>query len=201
MEMMKLMETNIPSLYSKGLFDVKGLDLSANLTDKIAEVYFTGVSNALKEVKSKEYPVAFIFDEPNENMNAAGIIRFIPSETADMPGHWNYVWTFNKEDIPTNARIIRLVDTDFQVYFRTVAAQKFVMGFQTPASLVECGNFLMKQIKQWLTDNAKADEEIGVELDGVFQARAVVENDEVVKSIELIGETKAIIKSDADNEV
>lgn len=201
MAMLKLMETSIPELYSRGLFDVKGLDLNAGQADKMADIFFTGASNALKDVKSKEYPVAFVFDEPNMDLNAAGIVRFIPSENTEMPGHWNYVWTFNKEDIPDNARIVRLTDTDFQVYFRTAAAQKYVMGFVNPTTLVECGNYLMKQINQWLTDNAKADEEVGVELDGVFQARSVVEDNEVVKSIELIGETKAIIKSDADIEV
>lgn len=201
MELLKFMETQIPELYSRGLFDEKGYDLGAAQTDKMAEIYFTGTSNALKDVKSKENPVAFVFDEPNMDLNAAAIVRFIPDESGSMPGHWNYVWTFNKEDIPEDARIIRLKDTEFQVYFRTIAAQKFVIGFKTPASLVECGNFLMKQIKQWLSDNAKEGEETGVILDGIFQARAAVENNEVVKSLEVIGETKAIIKDDENNEV
>jgi hypothetical protein len=201
MAMLNFMETSIPELYSRGLFDVKGYDLGAAQADKMAAIFFTGVSNALKDVKSKEHPVAFVFDEPNMDLNAAAIVRHIPAETDDMPGHWNYVWTFYKTDIPEDARILRLKDTDFQVYFRTIAAQKFVMGFRTPAALVECGNFLMKQISQWLTDNAKPEEEVGVVLDGIFQARAAVEDNEIVKSIEVIGETKAIIKDDAGEEV
>lgn len=201
MSMLNFMETQIPEMYSRGLFDEKGYDLGAAQTDKMASIFFIGVSNALKDVKSKEYPVAFVFDEPNLELNAAAIVRYIPAESEDMPGHWNYVWTFEKEDIPENARILRLKDTEFQVYFRTIAAQKFVIGFKTPAALVECGNFLMKQIKQWLSDNAKDGEETGIILDGIFQARAAVENNEVVRSLEVIGETKALIKDDAGNEV
>lgn len=201
--MLKLMETSIPELYSRGLYDVKGFDLGAAVTDKMADVFFTGVSTALRDVKSKEIPTAFVFEEPNMEMSVAAIVRFIPAEEdSNAPGHWNYVWTFYKEDIPENARIIRLKDTDFQVYFRTIAGQKFVMGFKSPSAMVDCGNFLMKQIKQWLADNAKPGEEVGVELDGVFQARAEVNsNGEVDMAIEVIGETKAIIKSDADVEV
>ena len=106
-----------------------------------------------------------------------------------------------KEDIPENARQLRLKDTEFQVYFRTIAAQKYVIGFKTPAALVECGNFLMKQIKQWLADNAKEGEETVVTLDGIFQGRSGVENNEVVRSLEVIGETKALIKKDANDEI
>ena len=201
MAMLNLMETSIPELYSRGLYDERGYDLGAAQTDKIASIMFIGVSEALRDIKSKDYPVAFLFEEKNGDLNAAAIVRFIPNETPDLPGHWNYVWAVNKNDIPENARIIRLSDNDFQVYFRTVAAQRFTIGFKDPVALTEVGNYLMKQINKWLSDNAKADDVIGVQLEGVFQARAEVEDNEVIKTIEVIGETKAIIKSDADNEV
>lgn len=200
MAMFNLMETTIPELYSRGLYDEKGYTLGAAQTENIASIYFIGTSEALRDVKTKEYPTAFVFEEANGTFNAAGIVRFIPSEDETQPGHWNYVWTFDKTDIPENARIMRLKDADFQVYFRTTAA-KYRIGFCDTASLTELGNYLMKQLNKWLTDNAKPDEEVGVKLDGIFQARAAVEDNEVVKSIELIGETKAIIKDDAGNEV
>ncbi len=195
------METQIPELFSRGLYDECGWDLGAGEAAKQASVFFIGTSEALKATKSKDYPVAFVFDETNGEINAAAIVRFIQNEDPSLPGHWNYVWTVNGSDIPENARIIKLKDTDFQVYFRTVSAQKYNFGYKTPASMCDTGNYLMKCIKKWLADNAKPDEEVCVELEGVFQARAIVEDNEVVMSIEVIGETKAIIKSDADIEV
>lgn len=201
MKTMNLMETNLPELYSRGLYDEKGWDLGAAQTDKMAEVFFEGVSTVLKDIKSKEYPVAFVFDEPNGEFSGAAVVRFIENEDKNMPGHWNYIWTFNKEDIPDNARQVRLKDIEFQVYFRTVAAKKFVMGFISPASMVDCGNYLIKQIKQWLADNVTEGDEVCLSQEGVFQARAGVEDGEVVMSIEVLGETKAIIKDDAGNEV
>lgn len=200
MAMLNLMETSIPELYSRGLYDEKGYDLGAAHTDKIAATMFVGASEALSAIKSKDYPVAFVFEDQNGDLNAAGIVRYIPNEDVSMPGHWNYVWTMEKSDIPEGARIVRLKDNDFQVYFRTAAA-KYVFGFKDPTALTECGNYLMKQINKWLTDNAKPDDEVGVQLDGIFEAKAIVEDNEVIKYIGVIGETKAIIKSDAANEV
>lgn len=201
MKEFKLMETQLPELYSRGLYDEYGWDLGASETDKVASVFFIGTSEALKASKSKDYPVAMVFDEPNGTVNAAAIVRYIPSETKDQPGHWNYVWTCYKEDIPENARVIHLKDDDFQVYYRTVAGTKYNFGFKTPGSMVDMGNFLMKSINKWLTDNATPDDKVMITLDGIFQARAEVEDNEVVKSIEVIGETKAIIKTDATEEV
>ena len=60
---------------------------------------------------------------------------------------------------------------------------------------------LLKTIKKYLIDNANEVDVTEVELEGVFQARSAKEKDEVVYSIEVIGETKAIIKSDEDIEV
>ena len=200
MAMLNLNETTIPKMFSKELYEEKGYTLSPMHTDKIANVLFTAVSEALKATKSKEYPVVFLFAGNNQEMYAAAIIRFIPNEDESMPGHWNYVWTFDKNDIPDNARVVSIRDNAFETYFRMVANQnKF--GFEDTTSTIECCNTLLKNISQWLQENAKEDEEMGVKMDGVFQARCILEDKEVVKSLEVIGETKAIIKDDAGNEV
>ena len=48
--------------------------------------------------------------------------------------------------------------------------------------------------KKWLDNNAVDGEEVGVEMDGVFQASVAVENGEKVFSIVPDGEIKKIIK-------
>lgn len=196
----QLKETKLPYIYSSGLWNQKGWDLGENATADMFEVFIVGTSNMLKEAESKEYPTAVVFEEPNEEFSVAAIVRFIPSTDENMPGHWDYSWTFYKDDIPENARIRKIKENDIQVYYR-VAAQKFRFGFDSPASLVDCGNFLFKCLSQFLSDNVTEDEDITLNLDGVFQARAGVENGEVAKSMELVGEVKAIIKSDDKNEV
>ena len=57
------------------------------------------------------------------------------------------------------------------------------------------------QIKKWLEANAVEGEEVGVELDGIFQASVAVENGEKVFSLVPDGEIKKLIKDDAAIEV
>ena len=49
-------------------------------------------------------------------------------------------------------------------------------------------------------ENASEKEEVGVELDGVFQARVAVEDGKKVFAIEPAGEIKVLIKDDASIE-
>jgi hypothetical protein len=59
---------------------------------------------------------------------------------------------------------------------------------------------MIKCISKWLDDNANKDDVEGVELEGVFLAQVAVEGEEVVKTIEPLGETKVLIKDDASIE-
>lgn len=197
----QMKETSLPEIYSSGLYNQKGWDLRQDAAMDMAEVFIVGTSNLLREAENKEYPVAVVFEEPNGEFSVAAIVRFILPEDEKMPGHWDYAWTFYKEDIPDNARIRKISEVDTHVYYRAVAGQKFSFGFESPASLSDCGNFFFKCLSQFLTDNAKEGEEITLNLEGVFQARAAVENEEVVKSLEITGEIKAIVKNDAGQEV
>lgn len=200
MAMHELMETTIPSLYTKALYDDKSYDLADNLTDQIATVYFNGVSYALKDAKSKERPASFIFEGMNGDMYAGAVVRYIPNEEEDMPGHWSYIWTFDRSDIPDDGLIIGIDNVNCHSYFRTQASEYF-FGFVSDASIADMGNYFFKELSHWLQENALVDEEVGVELPNVFKARAIIEDNEVIKSIELIGETKAIIKDDQAIEV
>lgn len=200
MAIMNLMNTSIPSLLSKGLYDDKGYDIGDNVTDRLAKTYFRGVSFALKEMKSKDYPIAYVFEELNGDMHAAAIIRYFPSEDPSMPGHWNYSWTFNKEDIPKDAKIVTSSDIEPHQKIRNEASN-YLFGFKNETAIGEIGNYFFKVLSQWLQDNAKPDEEVGVQLEGVFIARCDIEDNEVAKGLELIGETKQIIKDDQDIEV
>jgi hypothetical protein len=53
---------------------------------------------------------------------------------------------------------------------------------------------------KWLDENAKMDEEVTIEQDGVFQARVGIEAGQKVFSLEPAGEIKMLIKDDASVE-
>ena len=200
MSMVNLMDSSLPAMWSKIIYDQDGYVISANHCDKVAYCLFTGASQALSGMKSKDYPVAYTFESANGEFLAAGIAEWIePVEDEKQPGHWNYVWTLDRSDIPDNARVNSITNPMTWSYFRGVAGQKYAMAFE-PNSEGALFTRLIAVILQWLDDNASEDEEVGIMLDGVFQARVAVEDGEKVKAIEMIGETKQIIKFDMDNE-
>lgn len=197
MAIRNLMETKIPENYVHALYTEKELDLAEEHTDKVLSSIVNGVSECLGDIKSKEYPVAFVFEENNLEFIAGAVVEFHQNEESpDQPGNWTYIWTFDKEDIPENARKVN-IDAKMATYFYGVANKKYTMGFKSLEDLIILSNYIFRFISSWLDDNAKEGEENGVQLKDVIVARCAVENDEIVKSIEPIGEVKVLIKGDA----
>ena len=192
-----LMETQIPNNFAMGLDQEKGLELGSNHTSKIADILFNATSEVLSLAKSVEQPTVFKFEELGDFI-AAGIVTYFENEDKDQPGNWSYVWTFDEKDIPENAKIISISDATVYQSFVGYAGNKYKMGFESNGTMIHVMNYLLKTIKKYLIENAVVSEEIGVTLENTFQARSVREsNGEVFCSIEIIGETKQIIKSDA----
>lgn len=194
---MKLFDTQLPQMYSKGLFEEKCLDLAPEHTDKMFDVLFTGASNILNQAKSQEKPTALTFRTVTGTLIAAAIVQFFANEDSNNPGNWSLVWTFDETDIPENALKIDFSDVQTHSYFIAAAGQKYGIKFQDTGSLVNCITYVLIQLKKWLDENAKERSEVGVEMDGVFQARVAVENGEKVFAIEPAGEIKNLIKDDA----
>lgn len=199
--MLKLMETQIPQNYSAGLYNEKAYDLRPEACNKIMDILVNSVTACLADIKSKSNPTAFIFEENNEDFIAAAVIEYIENEDPSQAGSWNYYWTFSKDDVPENSRKVTAADANMSSYFRGTAQAKYSFGFINVEAINEVCRYLMKQISKWLDDNASETEEVGVEQEGVFQARVAVENGEKVKSIEVAGEIKRMIKDDAAIEV
>lgn len=194
---MKLFETNLPANYSRMLFEEKCLDLSPNHMDKMFDVIFTGVANLLNQSKSKEKATAFTFKKIDGSLVAAAIVQYFPNSDTSNPGNWSLVWTFDQNDIPTDALVIDFSDTQTHSYFRAVAGEKYGMRFEDQAALTDCLTSALIQLKKWLDENAKDGAETMIELDGFFQARVTVENGEKVFALEPNGEIKNLIKDDA----
>lgn len=194
---MKLFDTNLPALYSKYLFEEKKADLSADHTDKMADVLFTGIANILKQAKSIEKPACFMITKIDGSLILAAIIQYFENEDKDMSGNWSLVYTFNEADIPENALKINLNDVNTHSYFRAVAAEKYGMRFDDPDAVVDCMEVFAIQLKHWLDINAKEGAETTVELEGIFEARSAVEGGEKVFALTPGSEIKVLIKDDS----
>jgi hypothetical protein len=196
--MLKLMETQIPTSFSKALYNDKGYDLHRDQTNVVADILFTGVAECLGDIKTRETPVAFVFQENNLDFIAGALIQYMPNEDdPTLPGSWSYTWTWNKDDIPEDAVIRTTNDVGLSSYFRGVSQSKYGMAFENSAAVTEVLRTFMLTVRQWLDENASETEEVGVEAEGVFQASVVVENGEKIFALIPEGEIKKLIKDDA----
>ena len=110
--------------------------------------------------------------------------------------NWSYVWTFDRADIPENSHEIHMTDVAAHNYFNAVSYDKYHMATKDNC-IVNLYTKFMKVLSQWLSDNATADDVTSISQDGVFEARVAVEGENIVKSIEVSGELKTLIKDDA----
>lgn len=200
--MIKLMESQIPQNYSTGLYSEKDYDLSADHTNIVADILFTGVAQCLGDVKDRKFPSAFVFEANNKDFIAAAIVQYFENkDDPSKPGNWSYTWTWYKDDVPANSKIYRTTQQELSSYFRGVSQGKYGMAFKDVAGITEVNRYLLVQIKKWLDENAKEGEEVGVEEPGIFQASVVIEDGEKVFSLVPEGEIKKLIKDDSAIEV
>lgn len=200
--MVKLNETNIPQNFSTGMYNDKGYDISRDHTSLVADILFTGVSECLGDIKTKEQPVAFVFKKNNDEFIAAAVVQYIENtDDKNQAGAWSYVWTWNQEDVPKNAKLVGPEDANLGVYFRGVSKNKYGAAFRDQAAIIEVTRYFLETLSKWLDENAVDTEEIAVEEPGVFQAAIVIENDQRIKSLVPEGEIKKLIKDDSAIEV
>jgi len=193
--------TSIAQNFSHYMYNNKNYDIAKEAVPKVVTVLFYGVSEALADLKSKDRPTAFVFKENNGEFIAGAVVEFIPNEDPSNPGNWNYYWTWDQSDIDQDMRVYTMNDAVVVRYFKSVAQSRYSMGFTDFDAINEITKGILKIISKWLDDNASEEEEKGVNFEGVFQARVAVENGEKVKSLEVDGEIKKIIKDDAAIEV
>ena len=195
MAQIKLSESTLPDIYQKMTDEELKMIVQASYTPKVADVLFEGVTKCLASTKREDKPMAFVFEELNGNFIAAAIVEY-HSGGDEAGDNWSYVWTFDRTDIPESAKEIKLSDTLTHSFFNSTSSSKYRFAIRSEcfASFYTC---FMKVLSQWLTDNATAGDTVSLIQDGVFEARVTVENESVIKALEVSGELKTLIKDDA----
>lgn len=195
---MNLYDTQLPANFSKGLFEEKCMDLAPEHMDKILDCLVTGIANLLNNAKSVKTPTAYVVRKVEGGEFVIGcVVRYFENKDDDStPGNWNMTWTFDEADIPEGTSIISIDNAQTHSYFRAVAGEKWGMTFHDEGSLVTTLIYSIEQLKKWLDENAKEDQVVSIEVDGLFEARVAVENGEKVFSLDADGEIKQIIKND-----
>ena len=189
---------SIAKAWSEGL-ERDGVVLPVNYGHKIADVLFTATTKFLAAFKKKEAPSAFIFEEVNGNFIMGAVVEYHAGKNDKDPGNWSYIWTFDPADIPDTAERFYLTDPKVKPSYTDYSLHKYRYSVFED-QFVPVYLFMAKMISKWLEDNVVENDIVGVELEGVFQARVAVEDGSVVKSIEPAGEIKVLIKDDASIE-
>ena len=195
MAIKKIMETTIPETWSQEMDDQYDNILHPTACEKIANTLVEGVSACLNAMKRTDKPVAFVFEEINETFVAGAVVEYHAGKNDD-PGNWSYIWTFSADDIPENAKVVKATDLSTHNFFTSAAMRKYSFTIN-PEFIAAIYTVLLKVMSKYLEDNASKDDINGVEIPGVLQAQAAIEGDEIVKSVEPLGEMKVLIKDDA----
>lgn len=193
----KLTDTEIPDHFSRGLFEEKGIDIAPEHMTKILDSAVTGIANLLNNAKSTDKPTAYTITRFDHQFVVACIVEYFDNTDKNNPGNWSMVWTFDEADIPKDALKIDISNVETHSYIRSIAGEKYGMKYYDESCLVTTTIYGFSQIKKWLDENASESEEIGVEVESLFQARVIVENGVKIFAIEADGEIKNLIKDDA----
>lgn len=193
-------KSTLPAMYSQALNE-KTMIFPANYADIIAYTTFSAVGDILRATKSLEKPVGFAFKDEAGKPILTAVVQHVPSEDPEHPeGSWSYFWTFNESGIPKGTAITDLNNEMAQLHFVARAGDKYGMEYK-PGCLVPMHTIFVSCLKEWLTANAKEEEETEIEMPNVFIARSGYEDGEMVLSIELLGKFVQLIKDDAKLEV
>lgn len=195
MAIKKIMETTIPEAWSQELDDKYDNVLHPTNCEKIAVTLIEGVTTCLNAMKRVDKPLAFVFERINETFIAGAIVEYHGGKSDD-PGNWSYIWTFDPDDIPENAKIVKVTDVVTHSFFTSVSMRKYSFTLAAE-SIAIIYTVLVETISKYLDDNASKDDINGIEIPGMFIAQSTIEGDEIVKSAEPIGEMKVLIKDDA----
>lgn len=199
MSKIDFVKTQVPDNFVKAL-NGQGLLFNATYADMIAWTSFAATGDVLRGIKALDKPAAFIFRDSADQMIVAAIVKHIPSEDEEHPeGNWSYVWTFDPEDITEDMIIADINNESNANTFVVRGGEKWGMEY-LPGTVVPIHTTFFKVLKDWLLTNAKEDEEMEIELENVFLARAAVEDGEKIISIEPLGKMVQLIKDDAELE-
>ena len=197
---MDIKKTSLPEMYSQGLLNEHQKKFPVGEEYKIFDVVFNGITKVLGMSKNEEHPVVFRIERLDSSLVFAGCVQYVASKDKKNPGSWNLSWLFNEDDIPNSSDavpvVFRITDPQVQNYFKTYAVDKYGILFNSVENLVTLITYAGICLRNWLDENAKEDEEISIELDGVFKATVNVDNKEKVFGLEVFGETAAKAKED-----
>ena len=199
--------SKVVELENSNLKDLIGLEMEKKYNGfvdptsavRMFKSMFIGVTSYLATVKSTKTPVAFTVEDEEGNFIVGAVIEYneAPEEEDDVLGNWMYYWTFNKSDIPENATVYEVKNTQSRKTIIDAVWQHTSGRFEGTESLIQTFIIGFGSLKDCLLDNAIEGDTYELVYPGVFASAVAIEDGEKVLSITPGGLIKKMIKDDA----
>lgn len=198
---MKFTESTLVQNYIVTAETRYGFQVNADEVRYVAEICIAATSDFLAIVKSKTEKVALAVKDLKGNMITAAIVEYNENEDdKDMPGNWNYYFTFDPSDIE-DAHVYDITSPQIVQVFSNRAYDLHHLRFGDSSQVSQLSTLFFKILDDLLDANATEGEEFSIELEGYFVATVTVEDNEKVKSLVPDGAMKRLVKDDAAIEV
>lgn len=195
----KFEATSIPSQYSINLKDVGGVWVDSRTAD-IYRIIFSAISDTLKINQSKDAKrIGMLIKDDKGEFKFGAILNYRKPEegSEEDSGNWYLEFTFDQEDMKDlDIELDNLSD----VFVQCMAQEANAICYGRFRSVALMQSMLMiaiKTLKDFLDVNADENEEVEVELTGIFKASVAVEDGKKYMSIVPGEYIKQLIKNDS----
>jgi hypothetical protein len=176
---------------------------------RIVKAFFASTAAYLSKTKvpNEDEAVALVLTDVAGTFKFAGIVKYnLNKENPDEPGNWDYVLTFNEDDLTEleNTRKVKKLlygDRAFQSLFDKIAYDIASIQFEQERYMYDACLLTIDTLVQVLDNEAQPNEVVDIEMPGYFVASVGIEDNVKVFSIVPDGHMKAIIKDDSALEV
>ena len=176
---------------------------------RIVKSFFAASAAYLSKAKvpNEDEATALVLTDVAGNFKFAGIVKYnLNKENPDEPGNWDYVLTFNENDLTEveNTRKVKKLlygDQAFHSLFDKIAYDIASIQFEQERYMYDACLLTIDTLIQVLDNEAQPNEVVDIEMPGYFVASVGVEDGEKVFTITPDGHMKAIIKDDSALEV
>ena len=155
--------SKVVELENSNLKDLIGLEMEKKYNGfvdptsavRMFKSMFIGVTSYLATVKSTKTPVAFTVEDEEGNFIVGAVIEYneAPEEEDDVLGNWMYYWTFNKSDIPENATVYEVKNTQSHKTIINAVWQHTSGRYEGTESLIQTFLIGFGSLKDCLLDN------------------------------------------------
>lgn len=197
-------ESNLPNEISTKLINDYRMVLGPAYVSLVLQVIFYGISSALNERRSLQFPVGVVISDPTVHNFIAGAklerVWNTDDPTNPSASQWSYTWTFYPSDME-HSQNIDSNQPEIEAYIRSGADRLVQGGFaknsDMPNAIGKIISTMIQCLKNWLINTAESNGSANLSLDGVFEATAKRNaNGEIELGLVPSGSMKKVAKDD-----